>query len=468
MNIIGYLLTQFLKEEWINVSLLLIISLLTNALQTSGISYISANIINFTQQHEELKAWSYFKYFVLVTFLYILLFFTYRLFKDNMMTKLTQWLQFSLVKMILTINNHTLSNSNFTNMNALINQLTNTCFTFFSDVISYLIPNLAFLVVIVLYFCYENLNFSGLFLLGNFVSIAFLVWNWDGLMEKNLHYESLAVQGEARLVEILNNLDKIVYRAQSKIESNMYREKQGEIVDAAMEYYLSANSNMFVMNTLIFATTCCSTAYLLVLITQRKISITTFITIFTMLSLYRERATSSFMQIFDVMDFIGHSQNIVNQFESMSEHYQTVVDIELSKPDLPLHDIEFRNVSFKYESSDALLFDHVQFHLETHGNQILGITGLSGKGKSTFMKLLVKLYKCTEGDILIDGQPIKDIDNDYLRSKIVYIDQNSKLFDRTVLQNFLYGCNQETELCTQRLEEILTCPKIKQLYTGIE
>ena len=104
--------------------------------------------------------------------------------------------------------------------------------------------------------------------------------------------------------------------------------------------------------------------------------------------------------------------------------------------------------------------------LNTNDQKIIGITGLSGKGKSTFMKLLIKLYKCTKGSIFIDGHDIETIDNDYLRSKITYINQNSKLFDRTVIDNILFGCNEDRDVCKTRLDEIMVYPKIKKLYSN--
>ena len=72
-----------------------------------------------------------------------------------------------------------------------------------------------------------------------------------------------------------------------------------------------------------------------------------------------------------------------------------------------------------------------------------------------------------EGEILIDGRNIDELDPDYIRDNITYINQNSRLFDSTVLENVLYGCKDEDK-CKQHYEYILTYPKIKELYENID
>lgn len=472
MNIVQYLLTLFLSEERWNVGLLILTSIVINILQTNGISFLTANIIQHVEQKDTQQAFVFFRYFVIVSIMYISLYYGYRWFKDRMMTKLVQWLQFQIVKMIMTINNHTMSNANFTNINTLINQLTTTCFSFFTDIITYLIPNIVLLFVVAAYFLYHNLGVGALFVAGNVVLVLYYFMQWSSIMKKNLHYEGLNVQGEAQLVEILNNLDKIVYRGQTKTETENYRGQQDRITDAAFDYYNHVNGNMYVMNGIILATTSGCAFWLIYLVTQKKISPTVFITLFTILLLYREKVAGSLLEVFNILDFIGHSQNIVNQFENMSEDYSAIINVQKAQPELALKTVEFRNVSFSYDPQAAsdMVFENVSMTLHTDGNKVIGITGLSGKGKSTFMKLLIKLYKCNEGSIHIDGHDIDTLDNDFLRSKITYINQNSKLFDRTVVENLMFGCTgpEDQSVCNARLTEIMAYPKIKQLYANVD
>jgi ABC-type bacteriocin/lantibiotic exporter with double-glycine peptidase domain len=92
------------------------------------------------------------------------------------------------------------------------------------------------------------------------------------------------------------------------------------------------------------------------------------------------------------------------------------------------------------------------------------LSGVSGRGKSTLMKLALKMYKDYEGDIFIDDVNIRIIDPDYLRKNIVYVNQNSKLFDRYIIENIMYGCGHTTT-CDQNIKAIMDkYPKIRELF----
>ena len=69
--------------------------------------------------------------------------------------------------------------------------------------------------------------------------------------------------------------------------------------------------------------------------------------------------------------------------------------------------------------------------------------------------------------IYIDDYDIQEIDSDYIRTNIVYVNQNSKLFDRKVIENILYGC-YDLDTCNGYLKEIMKYPKINQLFKNVD
>lgn len=71
--------------------------------------------------------------------------------------------------------------------------------------------------------------------------------------------------------------------------------------------------------------------------------------------------------------------------------------------------------------------------------EIVGICGQSGIGKSTISALVERFYDATEGQVLIDGQSIQDIDPLSLRQSMGYINQEPSLFSGTILDNVRYG-----------------------------
>ena len=99
------------------------------------------------------------------------------------------------------------------------------------------------------------------------------------------------------------------------------------------------------------------------------------------------------------------------------------------------YSIEFRNVSFGYK--DRLILDNVSFKVES--GERVGIIGSSGEGKTTILKLILRLYDANEGEILINGHNIKSISLNSLYQNIGILHQETHLFNDTVKNNLLLG-----------------------------
>ncbi len=97
--------------------------------------------------------------------------------------------------------------------------------------------------------------------------------------------------------------------------------------------------------------------------------------------------------------------------------------------------IEFRNVSFKYRRKMVLK----NLNLTINPGERVGIVGPSGAGKTTLVNLLMRFYDPTHGEILIDGQNIRDITQDSLRENISFIPQDPSMFNRSLGENIAYG-----------------------------
>ncbi|MEM9987589.1 MAG: ABC transporter ATP-binding protein, partial [Bacteroidota bacterium] len=99
-------------------------------------------------------------------------------------------------------------------------------------------------------------------------------------------------------------------------------------------------------------------------------------------------------------------------------------------------DIEFRSVSFGYKQDDGYALSKVSFKIQS--GEKVAIIGPSGSGKSTLIKLLLRLYEPTEGEIFLDGKPITQFSREYLRLEIGLALQQPFLFSTTILGNIAY------------------------------
>ncbi|CEK31892.1 ABC transporter ATP-binding protein [[Clostridium] sordellii] len=99
--------------------------------------------------------------------------------------------------------------------------------------------------------------------------------------------------------------------------------------------------------------------------------------------------------------------------------------------------LEFKNVSFYYDENSEKVLDNINF---TSGpGETTAIIGGTGSGKSTLIKLIPRLFEVNEGEVLVDGINVKDMDLKVLRDKIGYVPQKSVLFTGTIKENIVYG-----------------------------
>ncbi len=98
--------------------------------------------------------------------------------------------------------------------------------------------------------------------------------------------------------------------------------------------------------------------------------------------------------------------------------------------------IEFRHVTFSFDRSKKALSD-VSFVIEP--GDIVGIVGTTGSGKSTIVNLLMRFYDGYDGQILMDGVDIREIDMEYYREQIGYVQQEPMMFHDTIFNNISYG-----------------------------
>ena len=110
-------------------------------------------------------------------------------------------------------------------------------------------------------------------------------------------------------------------------------------------------------------------------------------------------------------------------------------------PDSLQGDIWYKNVTFRYGTRRPVL-EHITMNIKQ--GQKIALVGESGSGKTTLVKLLLNLYGPEEGEILINGNNIKDINLESLREKIAYIPQETFLFSGSIMDNLTLGLDDVT------------------------
>ncbi len=145
--------------------------------------------------------------------------------------------------------------------------------------------------------------------------------------------------------------------------------------------------------------------------------------------------------------FLGRSASLVDQaiaFRMLNLHLERLSDIALTKEDRSFDQalysgaelkgrLELRDISYRYSPSDPLVLDGLNLIVEPGAH--IAITGPSGGGKSTLMKIILGLVEPENGEVLIDGQPLWQFGYQNYRSQVGAVAQDDNLFAGTLADN---------------------------------
>jgi ATP-binding cassette, subfamily B, beta-glucan exporter len=166
----------------------------------------------------------------------------------------------------------------------------------------------------------------------------------------------------------------------------------------------------------------------------------------------------------EIVSFMGFAMLLIGRLETAAsfvsslffklpalEDFFRILDERSSVPEkddarelwAPRGEVRFEDVSFAYPTSGAAVLSDVSF--KAHPGSCVALVGHTGAGKSTAMALLQRMWDPTSGRITIDGQDLREITLDSLRSNVGVVFQESLLFNRSIRDNLLVGRPDATD-----------------------
>lgn len=174
--------------------------------------------------------------------------------------------------------------------------------------------------------------------------------------------------------------------------------------------------------------------------------------------------TSYFAVFADIKYNTPFVEDYLAYFDIPQKMYQGSLTVE--KRDDNEYYVEFKDVSFKYPGSDTYALRHVNMKFKV--GEKLAVVGMNGSGKTTFIKLMCRLYDPTEGEILLNGADIKKYDYDEYLAMFSVVFQDFKLFSFTLGENVASGSDYDDDEVVSALNQSGFGERLTTMPNGIK
>lgn len=323
-------------------------------------------------------------------------------------------------------------------------------------------------VTVVFWFMYEIDHYAILFiispLLGNFL--------FGNLKNK---YEFKRYQEQAPNEKVLNYVSRMMYLPDGAKEIRLsevfslmkkqYHEATQRNVKVAVKYAFSNASLSFLRITFTF--TVIFEGVLLYAIYRKQVTGSITLAQLTIMTSLMVAMTWILIRVFESIMEILKNGVFINNLRGFLEYVETIPqDQDGEMPEKEFRSIEFRNVSFSYNEEQTI--QDLSFVI-TKG-QSVALVGHNGAGKTTIIKLLLRLYDPTSGTIFYNGRDIREYNLKAYRKLFATTFQDFQMFGMTIKENVLMGRHyeREEELVIDALKKAGVYEKVLSLENGID
>ena len=310
------------------------------------------------------------------------------------------------------------------------------------------------LVTFILFFLYGYMYaFITFITITIYVILTFSITQWRIQFRRDMNSADNAIS--TKMVDSLLNFETVKYFNNEKHEFNR--------LDESLEKYeFAANKSRYSLSLLNVAQTLVIMTGITIMLVMTTFGIknnTISVGGFVVINAYM-------LQLYQPLNFLGSVYREIrqalidmeNMFNLLDEKSNITNDGDLTLPQ-DKSEIEFKNVSFGYDEKRVIL-NGVSFKVP-NGKKV-AIVGPTGAGKSTISRLLFRFYDPIEGDITINNDNLKNIDQESLRQKIGVVPQDTVLFNDTIYYNISYG----NPLASK--EDVFKAAKVADIHDFIE
>tara|TARA_B110000483_G_scaffold65246_1_gene81521 strand:- start:374 stop:1990 length:1617 start_codon:yes stop_codon:yes gene_type:complete len=283
-----------------------------------------------------------------------------------------------------------------------------------------------------------------------FFNIIITLKEYNNISQKKIEQEIHFYETFNSLTDQVNNLMNSYLNNETKNEQNKITDRQNSYKEKVFNSENSVNyiNTYLMINLMVFLTLVIYFVYI------DKIENKALFTV--MLIYFVSNYISYSKELGILIPHIGITLGSYNYFKNL------LTNNDNGKIDkINYGNINFKNITFSYKNNNPIINN---LTLEIKHKTKIAIVGRSGSGKTTLTKLILKLYNNYEGNIYIDGININDIETNYLRKKVVYVNQRTHLLNRSVIENINYGNNIDIKI----INNLLNKYSLTDIFSGLK
>ncbi len=246
-----------------------------------------------------------------------------------------------------------------------------------------------------------------------------------------------------RIVDSYTNIQTVKLFSHTELETDYARQSMDGFLNTVYRQMRLATGLNFSVNLINYLLTFTIAALSIALWMQGAISVGAIAIAISLALRINGMAQWIMWEIGALFENIG---TVVDGMNTLSKPQQISDDTDAPKLSAEKGRIELRDVCFSYQGNDDQIhpvFEHL--NLDIKAGEKIGLVGRSGAGKSTLVNLLLRFYDINKGEILIDGQNIRNVEQESLRAQIGMVTQDTSLLHRSIRENILYGRPNATE-----------------------
>jgi len=314
-----------------------------------------------------------------------------------------------------------------------VNGLPSTLREISTDLFNWVVPKLLTIIIINFYF-FKNDKILGLISVGllviiflnNYISFRPCI---DLSYDRYTNYE----EKSENLQDKLSNLYSIYSAGNVNYEINDFNSITNKFKKIHKKSILCTHklksSNSFISSCILLILS----GYIIYLYKLNKIERSKLTTLFMILLLYIPCLNTIITYLPDYTNHLGIIKSVDTFIDTIHKENDIKPDIKIYKGGLKIV-----NLNFGYTPEKQLF---TNFNVNVNSKEKIAIIGPSGNGKSSLIKILMGYYNVPDDTIFIDDQDINKFNLNSLRKQITYINQNIKLFNKTIYENIKYGNN---------------------------